>query len=164
MAKNEQSPAIGEEIGRKLSVKELGWSKAAIQKAVLNDQNAEVFLARFVGLATGTKEFRNQEGEVGFGLIGNFEGTSADGEQKAGTVLYLPGYVQDQIVSVLHSNEDVGVQIGVDVYAHYEEDAATSYVFTARNLIKIENPALEAVKAQVSSLPMPPKALPAPKA
>jgi hypothetical protein len=151
---------VGKEIGRKLSVAELGYDKPAIQQLVLADRENEIFIARFVGMANGLKPYVNQKNETQFGLLGAFEGTGRDGQIADGTLLYLPGYVQDAIAAALSSESDVSVEVAVDVYAYYDADAATSYVFVARNLIEVKNPVVEALKAKVSAMPLP--SLPAP--
>jgi hypothetical protein len=161
---------IGKEIGRKLSVKELGWDKAAILKTVLSNQEEKHHLARFVGVVTGLKPYKIKEGdkagEVAFGLMGQFEGSNADGESKEGSTLYLPGYVNDAIVSIFSADSDVtSVKIAFDVYASYDADAATSYVFTVNDLLNQGSQSVDEVKEAIKALPMPQKvpALAAPK-
>lgn len=154
---------IGKEIGRKLSVKELGWDKPAIQQATLNDRENPIHLVRFVGAVTSLKPYKTQDGETGFGLMGAFEGTSSTGETKDGSVLYLPGYVNDAIVAVFNADESItAIKIAFDVYAKYDADAATSYVFSVNDLLNTGNDTVDEVKEAIKALPMP-KALPAPK-
>lgn len=161
---------IGKEIGRKLSVKELGFDKGSILKIVLANDSENHFLARFVGVVTGLKPYKIKEGErageLAFGLMGQFEGSNADGESKDGSVLYLPGYVNDAIVSIFQADESVtSVRIAYDVYAKFDEDAATSYVFTVNDLLNVGSQSVDEVKAEIKALPMPGKtpALEAPK-
>jgi hypothetical protein len=156
--------AIGTEVGRRLSVKELGFDKASILKLVLANELEQHFLARFVGQATGIRPYKIKEGdragEIAFGLLGMFEGTNSDGEVKGGSVLYLPGYVNDMIVAVLQSSEDVAsVRIAFDVYAKYDADAATSYVFTANDLLNTGSVSVDEIKESIKALPMPSKTL-----
>lgn len=160
---------IGKEIGRKLSVKELGFDKKSILAHVLANTQENHFLARFVGVVTGLKPYKIKEGdragELAFGLMGQFEGNNADGEAKDGSVLYLPGYVNDAIVSIFQADETVSsVRIAYDVYAKYDEDAATSYVFTVNDLLNVGSQSVDEVKAEIKALPMPAKTptLPAP--
>ncbi len=128
----------GKEIGRRLSVGEF-YAKDDIQAKVLADRETPHFLARFVGIAEGLIEYttrtRGDDGEFlsGYGLIGEFEGQSADGEVKNGGTLYLPGYVQNRYIAALKGGAD-SVEIAIDVFAMHDNKAATSYVFTAYTL------------------------------
>lgn len=171
MAKEPTASAapVGRQLPRKLTIKELGWDKGNIQAAVLADREARIFLARFVGVASALKPYRvkaegDRNGEIAYGLVGEFEGTNHDGEVKIGAVLYLPGYVNEMIAAVLSSNPDAsGVRVAYDVYARFDEAAATSYVFDVFDLINVEMDSVKEVKASIAALPMPPKvaALPA---
>lgn len=158
--------AIGSEVGRKLSVKELGWDKPTILQTVLANQESNHPLARFMGIATGLKPYKIKEGEnagqVGYGLLGQFEGENLiTGESKQGSVLYLPGYINDMVVAALSSGEDVAsVRIAFDIYAKYDADAATSYVFTGNDLLNTRLAGVDEVKAAIQALPKP-QAVPA---
>jgi len=151
---------IGQELGSKLSVATFGWNKPAIQKVVLANQEERHFLARFVGVATGVKPYKIKEGdragEVDYGLQGMFEGYGPSGEVVNGSVLYLPKYVNDMVVSAFSATDDVAsIRIGFDVYATYQEAAATSYVFSVNDLLNEKPAGLEDVKSIVAALPMP---------
>lgn len=161
---------IGREISRKLSLRELGFDKGRILETVMGNRNEQHFLARFIGVANGVKPYKIKEGdragEVAFGLMGEFEGSDSDGVTANGAVLYLPGYVSDMITSILQSSEDIsGVRIAFDVYARFDEKAATSYVFVVNDLLNTQQAGVEEVKAELKALPMPAKtpALTAPK-
>lgn len=154
--------AIGQEIGNKLSVKSFGFDKATILKLVMTDEQADHFLCRFMGVATGLRKYKipvaqQKDGEdSGFGLSGMFEGVSNDGEVVKGSILYLPKYVHEMVEAALSIGDDVaGVNIGFDIYARYNVDAATSYVFVARDLLNDGSAGLDNVKARVTALPMP---------
>lgn len=160
MAKNTTSATIGREIGRKLSVKEMGFDKATILKAVLADENAKHFLARFVGVVTGVRPYKIKEGDnagqIAYGLQGQFEGSDINGETKDGSVLYLPGYVNDAITSIFAADPEVSaVRIAFDVYAAFDADAATSYVFTVHDLLNTGSQTVDEVKAEIMALPLP---------
>lgn len=159
---------IGEEIGRKLSVGEFaGFDKPGIQRLVLNNRDEPHILVRFIGEAIGLKAYNkpaegDREASKGYGFLGEFEGTSASGEVKTGSLLYLPGFIEDRMVAGLEGG-DSRIRIALDVYAVYDEKSATSYVFLARSLIASENPVVDEIKKQLRAVPMP-KALAAPKA
>lgn len=162
MSDNEQ---IGEEIGRKLSVGAVGFDKPEIQKLVLADQENSHFLVRAVGEARGLKPYQKQaEGDrpasVGYGFIGDFEFTNGvTGQTLNGNIAYFPGFIEDVLASALESGESVA-HVAIDIYATYDKESATSYVFSARNLIPQKSKAVEDIK---KALPQMPKALPAPK-
>lgn len=160
--------APGGEIGRRISARDMGYSKSRILEMIMGDKGSDHFLFRVVGVASGLKPYRNKQegdrqGEVMFGLLGQFEATNADGEVKVGSVCYLPGYVNDMIVAALSMEDTAAVRIAFDVYARFDESAATSYVFTARDLLNAEPQGVAEVKAELASLPMPPKTLALPK-
>lgn len=163
--------AIGSEVGRKISVKELGWDKASILQTVLANTDEKHPLARFMGVASGVKPYKIKEGErageVAYGLMGQFEGENLiTGEALQGSVLYLPGYVNDMVVAALTSSDDVAsVRIAFDIYAAYDKDTATSYVFTANDLLNTRLTGVDEVKEALKALPKPAAvaALPAPK-
>lgn len=152
---------VGKAIGRKLSVNEFGFDKPTLQKLVLGDQEAQHFLARFVGVVTGLKPYKtkgdeNRPPETAFGLMGSFEGTSVNGEVKEGAVLYLPSYVNDMVVAMLQADESIAsIRIAFDVYASYEEKSATSYTFTVNDLLNDGSQSVEEVKSAITALPMP---------
>lgn len=160
--------SIGREIGRKLSVGELGFDKGTILETVLANREEKHFLARFAGVVTGLKPYKIREGELAgetaFGLMGQFEATRNDGTTQDGSVLYLPGYVNDAIVAIFQSDDSVAtIKIAMDVYASYDADAATSYVFTVNDLLNTGSEAVAEVNAEIKGLPLPKavKALPA---
>ena len=106
MAKQvDKNAPIGEEIGRKLSAKEVGWGKPEIMAAVLADRENPVFLFRVVGMATGTVPYESDYGD-GFALVGTFEATNNRGEVFPGSSLYLPAYIQNMIVAGLQGAAD----------------------------------------------------------
>lgn len=162
MAKAPNS-APGGEIGRKISAKDMGFDKGAILALVIGAQEVDHFLFRAVGVATALKPYKikdgDRAGEIAFGLLGQFEGTSASGEVKIGSVLYLPGYVNDMIVAALSLDDTQSVKIAFDVYARFDKAAATSYVFSVRDLLNAEPQGLAEVKAELAALPMPPAQL-----
>jgi hypothetical protein len=150
---------IGQEVGRKLSPKDMGFDKETILKMVLEDTAAKHFIARFGGTVTGLKPYKIKEGdrtgETAYGLQGQFVGITADKEM-AGTVLYLPGYVNDAIVSIFAADDTISaVKIGYDVYAYYDKDAATSYVFIVHDLLNQSKETVAEIKAELQGLALP---------
>lgn len=161
--------APGQELGRKLSARSFGWDKEHIQEAVIKDKENDHFLYRVIGTIGTTKAYKSRqldpdtkEALEGFGLLGMFEATGSDGTVLTGSTLYLPGYVTDAIVGAIHAGDgEVNVRIAYDVYARYDKESITSYVFIVRSLIAPDTSALDDIKKLMGDVTLP--ALPAPK-
>lgn len=156
MARKPNEATPGELLGGKISAKEVGYAKADIMALVLADREREHFLYRVIGQGNGTQAYDGEYGE-GFAVLGQFEATNRDGEVFNGTSLYLPGFAQNMLVAAIQSGHSA--QMALDVYAIFDEEAATSYVFTVRSLIEPDRSAIEEIKKQIGSTPLP--ALPA---
>lgn len=154
---------IGKEIGRKLTVADLGYDKERLQEMVIANKNEKIFLARFVGVVTGLKPYRpkveRSDGETSdreFGLLGNFKATTRDGEVREGSVCYLPVYYMQSVIAAFTSADDIqSIQIAVDVYVEYDKDAATSYVFTVFDLLNTGSESVAEVEDSIKALPLP---------
>lgn len=162
MATRDATP--GELLGGKISAKEVGFSKANILQLVLNERTSDVFLFRVIGQATDLQAYKSkfedrEEEEEGFGLLGQFEATTNSGEVFTGQTLYLPKFAQSMVVGAVKNGNNVGVAL--DIYAAFDEEAATSYVFKVRSLLEPDRSAIDALKKSIGNTPMP--ALPAPK-
>jgi hypothetical protein len=165
MTSKANAPAPGQQLAKKLSIATLGLRKPDIQALVLADRNAEHFLARFVGVATQPKPYKDPEtGDMKFGLMGQFEGTSREGVVLNSAVAYLPTYAMDMVLAALSLEDVQGVNIAFDIYAIYDEDSATSYTFNVRDLLNQGAHGVDEVKAQIASLPAAPKTLALPSA
>ena len=152
---------IGEEIGRKLSAKEVGYDKTTILEMVMTNKEVPHFLFRVIGMATGTKPYESEYGD-GEALLGQFQAIKPDGTEINGSSLYLPAYIQDMVVAGLNAAGDgAAARIGIDIYAQYDADAATFYVFSGRSLLAADTQAVDSIKALIGKTPMP-TALPAP--
>lgn len=146
-------PPIGQELGRKISVKEFGWNKDTILEELFKDKTKDIFLMRVIGVCNDVKAYKSREkgddGEYmeGFGLRGQFEATGANGETLPGSVCYLPGYITDGVVAAIAAGDgDVDVKIAIDVYARFDSKSATSYIFVGRSLVPQDTSALDALK------------------
>lgn len=161
--------AIGSEIGKQISAKSMGFDKETLLDMVVGDKTVDHFLYRVVGVATALKPYKsrqkNDDGELmtGFGLLGSFEATSVNGEVRKGSKLFLPNYVQDMIIAILSMPDVEGAKIGFDIYARYDRDSATSYIFIARDLLNESAQSVDEVKMEIKALPMPGATLALPK-
>lgn len=148
--------AFGKEVGTKLSVKSFGFDKERLLELVMANKGVDVPLVRFTGAATGLRKYKSEyvEGGEGFGLSGQFEGVSVDGETKNGSVLYLPKNVHDMVEAALSMADDVmAVRLAFDVYARYDKDAATSYVFVVRDILNEGEQSVDAIKEAIKDVP-----------
>lgn len=152
--------SFGREVGTKLSVKSFGFDKEKILELVSKDKNVEVPLVRFTGVATGLRKYKIPANMVkdgvdeGFGLSGEFEGQSVDGEIKSGSVLYLSRGAHDMVEAALSLSDDVlAVKIAFDVYARYDKDAATFYVYVTRDVLNSGSSSVDAIKEAIKDVP-----------
>jgi hypothetical protein len=148
--------AFGKEVGTKLSVKSFGFDKERLLELVMANKGVDVPLVRFTGAATGLRKYKSEyaDGGEGLGLAGQFEGQSVDGEVKNGSVLYLPKNVHDMVEAALSMADDIlSVRIAFDVYARYDKDAATSYVFVVRDILNEGGQSVEEVKEAIKEVP-----------
>jgi len=157
----------GEEVGRKLSVKIYGWDKPSIQQATLNNRTSDVWLMRVIGTVTDTRAYKSRaagsDGQAleGYGLVGDFEligspqSPKDPGLVRNGNLIYLPGFITDMLVGALGNEGDINLKIGLDVYARYDQDSATSYVFTARSLLPRDTSKLDEIRDQIKGMALP---------
>lgn len=154
---------VGKEVGAKLSVQSFGWNKPSIQEKVFADKENDLFLGRFGGVATGLRGYKNKNKENAddpdtlYGLTGQFKGYHPDGQTTvSGTILYLPTYIHDMVAAALSMDDGVvGIRIGFDIYARYNERSATSYSFVANDLLNEGNPTVDGVAEVIEALALP---------
>lgn len=144
----------------KITVKNVFGSKGEILKLVMGDQDESHLLMRVAGIATETF---SGEGDLGpyVGLKGQFMATNmVTGARFRSGKCFLPATAVDLISGAVSANPGGAVQFGFDVLAHYDESAATSYVYDVVPLMDIaENDPLAQLAAQVGVM----AALEAPK-
>lgn len=160
MATKQTQATPGFEIAKKLSIGELGYDKGTIQGIVLANKDEPHFLARFIGYANGVRPYMakadgDRPARTEFGLLGQFKGTGANGVTKESATLYIPKYLVDPVVAELSNDPEAVVEITIDLYAEYDDKAATSYIFTARGLRARENPVMTALENSLADMPLP---------
>lgn len=130
---------------RKISARTVFGSKADIQALVLADRTKAHPLFRVGGnvrrTRTGTTKDRAEETDGAkadnprdkmrdwTALIGTFRALKTDGTVYQSAVCFLPNYVTDMITAQLSSDDDAGVDFVGDLYAKFDDNSATSYVF-----------------------------------
>lgn len=124
---------------KKISTRTVFGAKADVQKLVLDDQNSNHLLYRVYGEArgfvSGSSKFADKDEASGWqALAGEFEAVNRNGEVFNAAICFLPAYVIGPIVEKLKDDSDAIVTFGFDIYAKYDEKAATSYVYLAEPL------------------------------
>jgi hypothetical protein len=126
------------EVLQKITAKDMGFDRITIGGALrpMGD-NAELFLYRVFGLVDGLKPVEGKNGDVDFGLKGQFEALRADGVKAVSGVAFLPGGIQAMIQSAYESASETDkratVTFAVDIYAVKSSNAA-GYTFKGKEV------------------------------
>lgn len=144
---------------KKISTRTVFGTKADVQKLVLEDQKSNHFLYRVYGEArgfvTGTSKFSDKDEPSEWqALAGEFEAVNNDGEVFDAAVCFLPAYVIGPIVERLKQEGVENVTFGFDIYAQYDEKAATSYIYLCEPLRRAgEEAAIDKMREGLKPLP-----------
>ncbi len=129
------------EILRKVTIRNVGWPKGAILKALngtfpdLKDGDT-VELLKIVGQTTQAKTGQTDNGEY-VRLLGEFIATNLDtGEVFQSGQAILPNFVAEVFAAALHTSQSVEFALKIDAKA--KESAATGYEFSVTPLMKSE--------------------------
>lgn len=132
---------------RKISSRTVYGGRADIVKAVMADQEKRVPIMRVIGRATDIKKGKGRRVETDEvlspdemadtkdapwkGLVGEFKATNLDtGEEFYSGVAFFPEFALDMIAGKL-GGDVTEVEFGIDIFAKYQEDSATLYVYEA---------------------------------
>lgn len=142
----------------KISTRTVFGPKGEILKLVMSDQDQSHDLFTVVGIATETFSGEGDNGPY-VGLKGQFMATnSVTGKQFRSGKCFLPSIAVDMVAGVVDSSSGP-VEFGFKVMAHYDESAATSYVYDCEPLMDAgENDPLAAIAAKVGVLALEHKA------
>ena len=144
---------------KKISTRTVFGGKTEVQKLVLEDQSANHFLYRVYGEArgyvSGSSKFSDKDEPSEWQAIaGDFEAVNADGEIFGGAICFLPNYVIGPIIERLKMEGVESVQFGFDIFARYDEKAATSYIYLAEMLRRAgEESPIEKMREGFKALP-----------
>lgn len=144
---------------KKISTRTVFGPKADVLKLVLDDQANNMFLYRVYGQArgyvSGTSRFSDRDEPSGWtALAGEFEAVNRDGEMFNAAICFLPQYVTGPMVEALKAEGNDGVEFGFDIFAKYDEKAATSYIYLAEPLRKAGDISpLETMRTGFKALP-----------
>ena len=162
---------------KKLTVKEIGAKPDLRAMIAANDKGERYPVARVVGIARKTKPYIDpKDGKESILFFGSFKGTNLQtGAEFMSGKAFFPGAIPDMLYGAL-GGETTEVQFGFDIYAEFNETAATKYVYQVESLIPLaENDSLrllsDSISAPLPALPAPaqgtlpaPEAAPAPEA
>lgn len=146
---------------KKLSTRTVFGSKADVLKLIVNDDKEPTnrFMYRIFGQArgyvSGSSRFQDKDEPSNWtALAGEFEAVNADGEVFMAAICFLPAYVTGPIVEALKQEGGGSVEFGFDIYARYDSQAATSYIYLAEPLRKAgEKSPLDEMRTGFKALP-----------
>ena len=144
---------------KKISTRTVFGVKADVLKLVLADQKTNQFLFRVYGEAmghvSGSSRFTDKDEPSNWtALAGEFEAINRDGEVFNAAICFLPAYVTGPIVERLKEEGISKVLFGFDIYAAFDEKAATSYVYLAEPLRKADEVSpLDGMRTGFKALP-----------
>lgn len=114
---------------RKLTIKDMGVGKGEILKLVMSDKEKSHHIATIWGIAGDTKTGESDNGPwVRF--IGSFRGVTHDGKKFVAPGVHLPGAAEETVLGALKTSAG-SVEFAFDIFAKYDETAATAYVYEA---------------------------------
>lgn len=132
---NEKKPTIKL---KKLTTKGMGC-RAQDVRDPSKAPNGSLALAVIGGIATGLKSYEDQNGEISYGLVGQFEGQNlVTGETFEAGITYLPDLIM-QTLGVLFNEPDAKpVEFGymIRVQRDDSERNARGYTYQAVDLVK----------------------------
>jgi hypothetical protein len=136
------SEAKQPQLVKMLSTRTVFGTKADIQKLVLADETANIFLYRIYGEISGYVQgkgrFRRIDKETGevqdtfwTKFAGEFVAQKNDGSVMISSLCFLPDYVAGPYRQRLENDPDSELTFAYDIYAKFSKDSATSYEYIA---------------------------------
>lgn len=153
-----------QQLVKKISPRTVFGSKADIQKLVLSDQDAEHPLFLVAGKCNGQRQGESDMGPW-TALLGRFMAQKLNANGQPEGIMYvsgrchLPNYVIESIIGQMDEPGDV-VQFKFLIGATYDENSATSYVYTAQPLLEAkpeDDDVLLLMQLATTALPAPKK-------
>lgn len=131
------------EIVRKLTIRTCGFTKTAIQAALLAampkgakelPNGTTVALCKMVGVSTGAKTGQSENGTF-VKLLGEFHGVNLqDGTMVQSGVCILPNFISETMAAALNVSPQVKFALQIDAVA--KSESATGYEFSVKPLIE----------------------------
>jgi len=134
---------------KKITGKTLGFNKSTVLDIVMGDKAKRHPLYRVVGITTGMKTGEGDNGPW-TALTGMFIATNiVTGETHESAVAFLPTYITEIYAGGLAMEGVTSVNVGVDVYARFEEESATSYEYVGELHTQGDKSAVEELAASL---------------
>lgn len=135
-----------------ITLKDIGLDKAEVQAIVLKDKKPHT-VALAVGIASraipGSKTMPDGKLSNWVVLHGSFRLTNTvTGLTRNGCKLILPDVASNQIAALI-TPDAAAVEFAVEIVADYQKDAATSYVWGARSIMKGAKDPLAAILERI---------------
>lgn len=134
-----------------ITLKDVGLDKAEVQAIVLKDKKPHT-VALAIGIASraipGSKTMPDGKQSNWVVLHGSFRLTNTvTGLTRDGCKLILPDVASNQIAALI--THDAAVEFAIEIVADYQKDAATSYVWGARSIMKGAKDPLAAILERI---------------
>ena len=144
---------------RKITMKTILGEKLDFEKLMKVD-GKRLQLADIYGVATKAKPGESDLGPY-VRFLGQFRATNLEtGEVFESAVCILPRFIEEQLMGAMGLDGAQNVEFALRVSAKYDKDAATKYVYEAKNLLPTrESDALQSLTERVGDAV---KALPKP--
>lgn len=130
---------------RKISARTVFGTKTDVVELVLKDKTKDHPLFVVGGIVTGTKRGEAKiEGETDkrpwVALTGRFKAINTRGDVFQSSVCFLPLYLVESVEAALAIEGDGKelVEIKYGIFAKFDQDSATSYVYGAQSLMQVD--------------------------
>lgn len=144
---------------RKITLKTIG-AQPDFEK-LMKAEGKKMSLAHIFGVITRSKPGQSDLGAF-VKFLGQFKAVNtATGEIFESAAIILPRFLEEQLYGALPAEGAGNVEFAIELSAKYDKDAATKYVYEARNLLPLkENAQMKELESRVGERV---KALAAPK-
>jgi len=158
-APGKNSPAAGETTSapgalngtpRKITLATIGAQPTI--KEVLASPDEKLALARIYGVASVAKPGASQHGPY-VKFLGQFKAVNLrTGQVFTSNAMILPKFVEEQLFGAMGGESTQGVEFAFEMAAHYDESAATKYVYDAQHLLKaVDSEQMKQLESRISS-------------
>lgn len=131
----------------------------AVQKILIADPNARVFICRVAGVANGTKTNVHPQYGESTGLIGTFRRIEPDGQTSDAPVLWGTDIIIEPVAAALNAGSSA-VQVMADIYAIHSDKGTMGFSYVVDSHGSVDDDPIAKLLGSAPELP----ALPAPVA
>jgi len=130
-----------------------------VQKALIADPNARVFICRVAGVANGTKTNVHPQYGESTGLVGTFRRIEPTGETSDASVLWGSDIIIEPVAAALNAGASA-VQVMADIYAVHSERGTMGFTYVVDSHGSVDDDPIAKLLGSAPEMP----ALPAPVA